>query len=223
MNKTDIQVMVKPLRVIEVRYLTEATYVVRFIKNGLNIRPGQYLVVGIYGKPDAREYSVYSGKDDDFLEILVREVETGTLSKSLHKIQSGEYLEIKGPHGFFMANSQPPGDKKFLFIASGTGIAPFHSFVRSFPDAKFTLIHGIRTIDETYEKESYKHGHYIACTSRDNKGDYHGRLTGYLQHLEIEKDVNVYLCGNSNMIFETIEILRNKGLSNNQIYTEVYF
>lgn len=223
MNKTDIQVMVKPFRIIGVRSLTESTYLVRFSRNGINFRPGQHLVVGIYGKPEAREYSVYSGKDDDFLEILIREVEEGIVSKSLHKLKEGDSLEVNGPFGFFMANSQPPGNRKFLFIASGTGIAPFHSFIRSYPETRFTLIHGIRTADETYEKESYKLGHYISCTSRDDKGDYYGRLTGYLKQLEIENDVNVYLCGNSKMIFDAIEILRNKGLSNNQIFTEVYF
>jgi ferredoxin/flavodoxin---NADP+ reductase len=223
MNKMDIQVMVKPYRVLEVRYLTDASYVVRFTRNGMNIRPGQHLVVGIYGNQDAREYSVYSGKDDDFLEILVREVENGLVSKNLHLLKEGDNLEINGPHGFFMTNAQPPGSKKLLFIASGTGIAPFHSFVKSFPGAGFTLIHGIRTIDETYEKETFKSGRYIACTSRDNKGDYQGRLTGYLSQLELERDVIVYLCGNSDMIFEAIDILHKKGLSNAQIFTEVYF
>ena len=215
--------MVKPHKVLEVRYLTEATYVVRFTRDDINFRPGQHLIVGLFGNTYAREYSVYSGKDDKFLEILVREVENGLVSKSLHKLMSGDNLEINGPHGFFMTNAQPPGSKKLLFIASGTGIAPFHSFIKSYPEARYTLIHGIRTIDETYEKEEYKNGRYISCTSRDDKGDYHGRLTGYLKQLEPDMDVIVYLCGNSDMIFEAIEILHEKGLSNSQIFTEVYF
>jgi ferredoxin--NADP+ reductase len=180
-NNPVIQAMVKPYRVSEIRDLTAATYVVRFAKEGMNIRPGQHLVVGIHGRNDAREYSVYSGKDEDFLEILVRKVENGLVSKELHNLNPGDYLEVNGPFGFFMTNVQPPGLRNLLFIASGTGIAPFHSFVKSFPEARYTIIHGIRTMDETYDKETYTNGHYITCTSRDDKGDYHGRLTGYLE------------------------------------------
>jgi ferredoxin--NADP+ reductase len=50
--------------------------------------------------------------------------------------------------------------------------------------------------------------------SRDEKGDFHGRLTAYLKNHDIDKDIMVYLCGNSDMVFESIDILKEKGLSN---------
>lgn len=215
--------MIAPFSVSEIRNLCDASYVVRFNKRDLKFRPGQHLVVGVLGMSDAREYSVYSGKDEEFLEILVREVEDGVVSKKLRRLNPGNTLEVNGPYGFFMTNAQPPAGKKLLFIASGTGIAPFHSFVKSFPEADYTIIHGIRTIDEAYERETYKKDRYIACTSRDDKGDFHGRLTAYLKTIEIEIDTMVYLCGNSDMVFESIDILQEKGLSNSHIFTEVYF
>ena len=138
-------------------------------------------------------------------------------------LNPGNTLEVNGPYGFFMTNAQPPGNKKFLFIASGTGIAPFHSFIQSYPDADYTILHGIRTIDEAYEKEIYAKNRYISCTSRDTNGDFHGRLTAYLKTMDIGIDTMVYLCGNSDMIFESIDILQAKGISNSHIFTEVYF
>lgn len=223
MSKIDIQAMIAPYSVSEIRNLCNASYVVRFSKNNLKFRPGQHLVVGVLGSSDAREYSVYSGRDEEFLEILVREVEDGVVSRKLRRLNMGNTLEVSGPYGFFMTNAQPPENKKMLFIASGTGIAPFHCFVKTYPNADYTIIHGIRTIDEAYEKETYEKGRYISCTSRDEKGDFHGRLTAYLKSLEIDKETMVYLCGNSDMVFESIDILQEKGLSNSHIFTEVYF
>jgi ferredoxin--NADP+ reductase len=223
MNKIDIQAMIAPFSVSEIRNLTDATYVVRFSKKDLTFRPGQHLVAGVPGMSDGREYSVYSGKDEKFLEIIVREVENGIVSRKLRRLNPGNPLEVQGPYGFFLTNAQPPGNKKLLFIASGTGIAPFHSFVKTYPNADYTIIHGIRTIDEAYEKEVYDENRYISCTSRDEKGNFHGRLTAYLKTINIDKDTMVYLCGNSDMVFESIDILQAKGLSNSHIFTEVYF
>lgn len=223
MSKIDIQAMIAPFSVNEIKNLSDATYIVRFSKRDMTFRPGQHLVVGVLGMSDAREYSFYSGKDEEFLEILVREVENGIVSRKLRRLNLGNTLEVNGPYGFFLTNAQPPGNKKLLFIASGTGIAPFHSFVKSYPDSDYMIIHGIRTIEEAYEKEIYKKGAYISCTTRDEKGDFHGRLTGYLKNLEIDKETMVYLCGNSDMVFESIDILQEKGLANSHIFTEVYF
>jgi ferredoxin--NADP+ reductase/benzoate/toluate 1,2-dioxygenase reductase subunit len=223
MSKIDIQAMIAPITVTEIRNLSDAGYVVRFSRRDMTFRPGQHLVVGVLGMSEAREYSVYSGKNEEFLEILVREVEDGVVSKKLRRLNSGNTLEVNGPYGFFLTNAQPPANKKLLFIASGTGIAPFHSFVKTYPDADYTIIHGIRTIEEAYEREAYKKDRYISCTSRDCKGDFHGRLTAYLKSHAIDKDTMVYLCGNSDMVFESIDILQEKGLSNSHIFTEVYF
>ncbi len=215
--------MDNPWVVKEVRDLTDATYVLRFSRNGMKFKPGQHLVAGMINSLDLREYSIYSGTDDDYLEILIREVEDGAVSKKLRKLQPGNVLEIKGPYGFFMYNTQPPEFRKFVFIASGTGIAPFHSFVRSFPKADYRIIHGIRTIDEAYESQNFRKDRYISCTSRDDKGDYSGRLTDYLKSAELEKDAMIYLCGNSNMILDAMEILEKNGHSQSRMFTEVYF
>lgn len=223
MNRIEIQSMIAPYTVQEVRNLSDASYVVRFNKQGLSFKPGQHLVVGILGMSDAREYSVYSGRDEEYLEILVREVEEGIVSKKLRRLSPGNNLEVNGPYGFFMTNAQPPHNRKLLFIASGTGIAPYHSFVKTYPDADYTILHGIRTMEEAYEKELYASGKYITCCSRDEKGDFHGRLTAYLKTMEIDKETMIYLCGNSDMVFESIDILQDKGISNSHIFTEVYF
>ncbi|MGC9343522.1 MAG: ferredoxin--NADP reductase [Bacteroidales bacterium] len=219
----EIKEMVEPWVVKEVRNLTVASYILRFSRNNMNFKPGQHLVAGLPNSKHSREYSIYSGQNDDFLEILIREVDDGIVSKKLRKLEAGDTLEINGPYGFFMYNTQPPEFKKMLFIASGTGIAPFHSFVKSFPKADYKIIHGIRTIEENYGFEDYKSGSYFSCTSRDDRGNYKGRLTEYIKDAELETDRLVYLCGNSEMILESVDILQEKGFSESRIFTEVYF
>lgn len=219
----EIKEMVKPWVVKEVEDLTVASYILRFSRNNMQFKPGQHLVVGLPGSKDAREYSIYSGMNDDYLEVLIREVDDGIVSKKLRKLKTGDKLEINGPYGFFMYNSQPPEFKKLLFIASGTGIAPFHSFAKSHPGADYKIIHGIRNIEENYGYRSYKPGSYFSCTSKDDRGNFKGRLTEYLKTADIETDRLVYLCGNSDMILESIDILNARGFSESRIFTEVYF
>ncbi len=219
----EIKQMVKPWNIHMVRNLTEASYILRFSRNGMDFKPGQHLVAGTLQSNDAREYSIYSGMNDDYLEILIREVEEGKVSKKLHSLKKGDILDVKGPYGFYMYNTIPPLDKKLVFIASGTGIAPFHSFARSMPGANYQIIHGIRNIDECYDKDHYPGRKYFSCTSRDDRGDFPGRLTEYLKSAELEPDSFYYFCGNSDMILNAMDILKKRGVPQSRMYTEVYF
>jgi len=71
--------------------------------------------------------------------------------------------------------------------------------------------------------EDYASDRYVLCTSQDSKGDYQGRLTGYLKKCIFAAETQFYLCGNSNMIFDAVEILKKKGFEREQIHCEVYF
>lgn len=206
-----------------IRYLTDSTFVLRFSRNDMKFNPGQHLVLGLPGSGELREYSIYSGIYDPYLEVLVKEVDRGMVSKQLKHLQPGEPLEVRGPRGFFLNRSGMHPQGKLLFIASGTGIAPFHSFIRSFPESDYRVIHGVRTGAEAYDAEAYTKGRLEICTSRDQEGDYHGRLTGYLPLSRPDSNSQVFLCGNSQMISEAMDILADLGFSQQQIFTEVYF
>jgi len=212
------------LYVIEqVRHLTESTYVLRFSRNGMEFNPGQHLVLGLPGSSDLREYSIYSGTEDDFLEVLIKEVDDGMVSRQLKNIRAGDRLVVRGPYGFFLTKSSIGKLARLLFISSGTGIAPFHSFIRSNPDLDYRIIHGIRQMEEAYDLQDYRKDKILVCTSRDTRGDFEGRLTDYLREAKFDTDRQVYLCGNSNMIFDAMDILRVRGIPQRQIFTEVYF
>ena len=206
-----------------VKHLNNSTYILRFSGGGMDFKPGQYIKLGLKGSDEHREYSIYSSPGGTSIELLIKEVDDGKVSQQLGKVKPGDELSVKGPYGSFLADAKPKQGEKLLFIASGTGIAPFHSFILSHPEADYRLIHGIRDINEAYEKEHYATGRYFSCTSRGNKGDFNGRITDYLLSNTEEKADKVYLCGNSSMIYDAMDILRAQGYRQDQLLTEAYF
>ncbi len=207
----------------QVRHLTESTYVLRFSRNDMQFTPGQHLALGLPGAKELREYSIYSGIHDDFLEVLIKEVDDGIVSRQLKNISKGDEILVRGPRGFFLTHTTSSKPGKLLFISSGTGLAPFHSFVKSYPDSEYTIVHGVRNIGEAYDLEDYTREQFTICTSRGDKGDFPGRLTDFLLQKKPDPEAQVFLCGNSNMIYDAMDILHAKGLPQKQIFTEVYF
>ena len=67
-----------------------------------------------------------------------------------------------------------------------------------------------------------KKRHFL-CTSRDQEGDFHGRVTDYLRQKEVNSDTLVYICGNCNMIYDVYDLLSSRGFPSGNIKTEVYF
>ncbi|MFO7934875.1 MAG: FAD-dependent oxidoreductase [Bacteroidales bacterium] len=207
----------------QVRNLAGSAYVIRFSRNGMEFVPGQYLLLGLPGATRMGEYSIYSGLRDEYLEVLIREMNDGVLSRQLKKIRPGDLLKVQGPYGSFLKNAPEEDQGKRVFISSGTGIAPFHSFARSYPGKDFRLIHGIRTLEEAYDREDYHERQLFICTSRDRRGDFHGRLTDYLTEARLDPGQHFFLCGGSGMIRDATDILRAAGVPRERIFTAIYF
>lgn len=210
-------------KIEQVRFLTEYTFVIRFERKGLKFSAGQRVIVGPAGDIDQREYSIYSGENDDYLEILVREVDEGNVSVKLKNCIQGEMLQVNGPFGSLVIDPADRYSKKHVFIATGTGISPFHSFVRSYPDIDYTLFHGVRYINEAYESSEYNNSRYILCTSRESSNGRKGRVTRPLYNYSTDPGTIFYLCGNSHMIYEVSHLLRAKDIPSENIRTEIYF
>jgi ferredoxin/flavodoxin---NADP+ reductase len=209
------------------RDVSESAFVLRLDRGGLAFRPGQWVNVGRVGSLQRREYSIYSSPSEDFLEILVKEVEGGTVSRDLHRCRAGDMLDVDGPHGSFCID---PGaaSGKFLFIGTGTGVSPFHCLVLSHAGLDFQLLHGVRSPRELYDHEVFDPERSIACISGPGQppGErrFHaGRVTSYLLKNPVEPARFCYLCGNSDMIYECYAILRGYGVPPSRIFAEVYF
>lgn len=210
--------------IIEMRHLNDSTFVVKLEKNNLEFKAGQHINVGPANSIHTREYSIYSGENDEFLEILVKEVSDGFISPVLKKQLPGNMLVVEEPVGYFSLPRKSNPGEKLLFIASGTGISPFHSFIKSNPGLDYTILHGIRDNTEKYDSDFYDFPRYIACTSRQKSDNsYFGRVTDYLEENPVSQNTRCYLCGNSSMIHDVYDILETQGVPSEMIHAEVYF
>lgn len=222
-KETDPVVSTYLHKIRQIRFLTETTFVLRLDRDNLEFRAGQHIIAGREGELDQREYSVYSGENDDYLEILVREVLEGNVSVKLKHCEPGQLLQVNGPFGSFGIEPFDIYSRKLVFIASGTGISPFHSFVRSYPGIDYNLIHGVRYKTEAYDMNEYDPRRYILCTSQESSRGRKGRVTRFLPGFRVTTDTLFYLCGNGSMIYEVYHILRSKGIPDENIFYEKYF
>lgn len=208
--------------VLEVRQPCKGTSIIRFERKDLQFQPGQHVSVGLAGDLNLREYSIYSASQDPWIEIIVKEVESGYVSPRLCALKPGDKVYVEGPFGFFTLDKvkkQAP----LLMIASGTGISPFRSMVRSIANLDYRLIHGIRTLAERYDHGDFSPQRVVSCVSREAGGTIQGRVTAWLRSEEIKAETQALLCGNCDMIYEAYDILVGKGLAPGNIAAEVYF
>ena len=211
-------------KVLNIRDLSPSTYILRLERKKLNFKPGQCFNLGLKGSGINREYSIYSGVDDSYLEFLIKEVKRGSVSPALRKVKPGDEVALHGPYGAFTISSDKAKKTLFTFIATGTGIAPFHSFVRTYPDLDYRIINGVRTAEERYEYNDYDRKRLTTCVTRDDCwSGFKGRVTDYLQQHYIDPTQIYFLCGNQGMIQKSYDLLRIKGVSGDQIFTEAFF
>jgi len=185
--------------------------------------PGQVLSVATEEFGPRRLYSLCSGITEKKASILFNLIEEGYLTPRLTDLNPGDSIWISSPRGEFISDSSPA-----VWIATGTGIAPFHSMLRSGLGINKTLIHGERSPDRFYFSEAFRKkmgNDYIACCSGEPApGLFHGRVTGFLENWEVlQTNVKYYLCGRAEMVVEVRDMLIAKGVPFHNILSEIYF
>jgi ferredoxin-NADP reductase len=210
-------------KILQIEHITDSTFRFRAERSSSVIKAGQCFNVGVAGTGINREYSLYSGINSAYVEFLIKEIKGGIVSPALKNLQTNDYVEIDGPYGNFCLEEPIDIKKHYLFLATGTGIAPFHSFVQTYPNLNYTILHGIRYPHEQYDINDYTPGRYIPCISNNINGQPSCRLTEYLRQNPANPNSTVYLCGNRNMIIDAYEIVLEQGISTNNIFTEVFF
>ena len=210
------------VKVLSKEWLTSNTFILRLERKGLQFLPGQYLV--LQEGDDRREYSISSGLNDYFIELIVRLIQEGFFTPRLTYLQKGDYVKVEGPYGFFTMRQEEMRQYHYYFIATGVGISPFLSFIRSYSHIKYSLLHGVRKVFEAYRYKQIPDDRRIICTSRDDRGDFYGRVTEYIKEHNINDPQSIYyLCGNSAMIDEVTEYLESRGVDPFDIRQEVFF
>jgi ferredoxin--NADP+ reductase/benzoate/toluate 1,2-dioxygenase reductase subunit len=110
-----------------------------------------------------------------------------------------------------------------VFVATGTGIAPCRSFVRSSPGLEATVIHGVRVAEDLFYRDAFAAVSYVPCVSRDTRAEFHERVTDFIDTCRVPEQAHVYLCGAYAMIHDVTALLVRRGVAPEAIFTEPYY
>ncbi len=210
------------VKVTRIETIARDVYVLEF-ERFFNFEAGQIIRLGWEEKSDPRLYSIASGEKDRHIQILFNVVGDGYLTPLMSRLKAGDEIFSSLPFGRFTGTSGPA-----WWIASGTGIAPFISMLRSGQDQNKTVIHGGRFADSFYYSEEFLPGlgsNYFRCCSRcEGDGLFHGRITDYLRQLpSLPAEPLYYLCGSAEMVVDTRDLLISRGVAFTRIVSEIYF
>jgi len=197
--------------------------------------PGQFLSVtaAINGDDITRAYSIASAPGGDRFALCANLVQEGFLSPFLFSLKTGDEIDFRGPYGAFILR-RPVSDS--IFVATGTGIAPFRSMLLTHlaedPDRQFTLIFGVRhEYGLLYHDElnalarAHPNFHYVPTLTRPPEN--WAGLAGRVQQPAIDalgdrRDVDVYICGLRAMVDDMRSRLKLLGLDRKRIIYEKY-
>jgi NAD(P)H-flavin reductase len=148
-------------------------------------------------------------------------------------MKPGESVEMAPPLGFFILRNPA---KSALFVATGTGIAPFRSMTPDYlshPEAKeLILLFGVRYASSIYYRDEfealekrYPNFHFWPTLSRPEPawGGRSGHVqTHLLETLGDRRDLDVYICGLKAMVDDVRAILKTLGFDRKQVLFEKY-
>jgi ring-1,2-phenylacetyl-CoA epoxidase subunit PaaE len=154
------------LRIAEVRRETPDAVSIAFAvpeeaRQDFAFSCGQYLTLRtmIDGEDIRRSYSICSGVDDDELRVAVKRVDGGLFSSFVSEgIKEGDEIDVMTPAGRFTVDIRPDEARTFVGFASGSGITPVLSIVRTVlsrePKSRFFLFYGNRTTNSILFRET---------------------------------------------------------------------
>lgn len=209
---------------------------------------GQYTVIGLYGYEDRAEnsmgeavpteddkliqrpYSIASSKvKKKQLEFYISQVKSGQLTPRLFDLELGDRLYVsKRIVGTFKLADTPPGND-IVMIATGTGVAPYISFLRSYitdrPQQKMAVIQGAAKqwdlgyySELSFLEDSFNNFYYIPTLTHadDTWGGYNLWIEEMLEMDIIQEETGIkinpdgthfFLCGNPKMVENVSEWL----------------
>lgn len=239
-----------PLTVTALRHETRESVVLSLQpraadRASFDFLPGQYLTFrkSLAGEELRRSYSICSRRGETPLEVGIKKVPDGLFSTWANDaLRVGEELEAMAPMGSFTAALLPGAARHHLFFAAGSGITPVLSLIASIltrePKSRVTLVYGNRSSSSIMFREALE----------DLKNLYLGRFT--LLHILTRESQEIdlfngridedkcaqlfrywidpeaidlaFVCGPQSMMTAVSQVLRDAGLSEQQIKFELF-
>jgi benzoate/toluate 1,2-dioxygenase reductase subunit len=207
------------------RWLTEKVFEIELTRpSSFQFSPGQR--IRFYHETRQRDYSLLTTPSDSTLGLCLFNVEKGQFSPVLAAAEIGTKFSFTGPHGYF---TYFPSERPAVFVATGTGIAPFLSISRS-GVTEFTLLHGVRTASDLHYQDFFRRTvrSYVPCLSASPnqagtiENSFNGRVTHYLTKYVAPGTYDFYLCGRQEMIRD-VTLLVDEKFPGSLLYAESFF
>ncbi|MCX7656598.1 MAG: FAD-binding oxidoreductase [Treponemataceae bacterium] len=215
---------------------------------GISFTPGQYaqLVVPPYGELKEsvqRAYSMSSTpQDKNHIEFLIRLVPGGIATTWVHQyLKEGDSVEVVGPFGEFGVRET---DAMMIFVAGGSGMAPFKSILNHMAETgqwtnrEIWYFFGARSKRDMFYLEEmaalekrFPSFHFVPALSEPKPEDSWngpvGLITNVLdsyfkERIPRNKPMEGYLCGSPGMIDACIKVMTANGISPEKIYYDKF-
>ena len=199
--------------------------------------PGQYVQIktSFYKKSIPLVYRAYSvasdPKDHTHIDLVIRLVPGGICTTYVFEhLKEGQKIKLNGPYGEFRLTDT---DKNMIFIAGGSGMAPFLSMLAHIRNENIqrnvTYFFGARSrqdlicLDQMAEFEkALPNFKFFPCLSEpmpdDNWDGETGLVTDVMsRHCPDLTNMEAYLCGSPGMIDASIAALTANGMPEENI------
>ena len=226
-----------PIR--EVVAATPRAYILRLDVQGrsFRFRAGQAAYLQPEGAEKPRPYSIASAPEETestgFVEFLVQVGSDGTSGLPPSLLRRGVPVAVEGPLGSFVFPDNPV-ERRFLFIAGGTGIAPLRAMIWHVLLANrggyVGLIYSVRAPDEfVYMKEFQRldeegridFRHTVTREVTEGWTGRQGRIdAACLDGVIVPGETLCFLCGPPSLVGEMPPQLRALGVRDEQIKLE---
>jgi NAD(P)H-flavin reductase/ferredoxin len=203
-------------------------------RSSLGFLPGQYVNIQVPGTDQARSFSFSSGPGEDEVGFLIRNTTHGVLTTYLRdRAKPGDKISFNGPLGSFYLRKI---DRPVLFLAGGTGLAPFLSMLSKIEqdgggEHPIHLIFGVTNDPDLVELEKIEGyaarlaNFTFTCVVASEESSYPNK--GFVTHHmkpELLHDgfVDVYLCGPPPMVDAVRKYLADQGIEPASFYYEKF-
>lgn len=199
--------------------------------------PGQY----VDAKPPSitghgKSYTVSSIPSDDFVSLTIKR--QGDVSSAIIDMKLGEKIVFKGPYGYFYPEENI---NNIVFVAGGVGITPFYSVIRDKLSSGFegniTLLYSNKTKESTtfFDElkklakkfpDAFKIIFFLTQSEgADSEINEYKRIDKRTIRKYVPKlnDKCYYVCGSVGFVNDVWRMLKEMGVSEENIYTEAFY